>query len=69
MLLSMMTLSGCSTNSTVKVPSRYLEPTPYPEIVPKTFGEAVKGLADWKAALDSANADKAAAMKYIEEME
>ena len=51
-----------------KVPDRYLEHTPYPEDVPTTFGEAVKSLADWKAALDSANADKAAARKYQEEM-
>lgn len=69
MCLLTITLSGCSTNYTVsKVPDRYLEPTPYPEDVPTTFGEAVKALADWKAALDSANADKAAARKYQEEM-
>ena len=69
MCLLTITLSGCSTNYTVsKVPDRYLEPTPYPENVPTTFGEAVKALADWKAALDSANADKAAARKYQEEM-
>ena len=69
MCLLTITLSGCSTNYTVsKVPDRYLEPTPYPENVPTTFGEAVKALADWKEALDSANADKAAARKYQEEM-
>lgn len=70
MCLLTITLSGCSTNYTVsKVPDRYLEPTPYPEDVPTTFGEAVKALADWKAALDSANADKAAAKTYQEGME
>ncbi len=52
----------------VKVPDRYLQPTPYPEQVPETYGDAVKALSDWKAALDSANADKAAARKYQEEV-
>lgn len=64
-----MTLSGCSKNYTVvKVPDRYLQPTPYPADVPETYGEAVEALTDWKAALDSANADKAAARKYQEEI-
>lgn len=70
MCLLTITLSGCSTNYTVsKVPDRYLDPTPYPENVPTTFGQCVKeAIPDWKAALDSANADKAAARKYQEEM-
>lgn len=64
-----MMLSGCSKVYTVvKVPDRYLQPTPYPENVPETYGEAVEALSDWKAALDSANADKAAAKKYQEEV-
>lgn len=53
----------------VKVPDRYLEQTPYPTKVPETFGECVSGaIPDWKAALDAANADKAAARKYQEEV-
>lgn len=63
-----MMLSGCSKSYTViQVPDRYLQPTPYPTEVPETFGQAVESLSDWKAALDSANADKAAARKYQEE--
>lgn len=50
------------------MPDRYLQPTPYPTEVPETFGEAVAAISDWKAALDNANADKAAAKKYQEEV-
>lgn len=65
-----MMLSGCSKNYTVvKVPDRYLATTPYPTQVPETFGECVTvAIPDWKAALDAANADKAAAKKYQEEV-
>lgn len=61
-----MMLSGCSkTYTVVKVPDRYLEATPYPTEVPETFGQCVYGaIPDWKAALDSANADKEAARTY-----
>lgn len=65
-----MMLSGCSKNYiTVKVPDRLLQQTKYPTSVPETFGQCVDtSIPDWKAALDSANADKAAARKYQEEV-
>lgn len=65
-----MMLSGCSTNyTTVKVPDRYLQDTPYPTSRPNTFGECVReAIPDWKAALDAANKDKKAARDYQEEV-
>lgn len=64
-----MMLSGCSKNYTVvKVPDKYLQETAGPTNVPKTYGDAVKAIPDWKAALGSCNADKAAARDYQEEM-
>lgn len=65
-----MVLSGCSKNyTTVSVPDRYLVDTPYPTVVPDTFGQCVtEAIPDWKAALDAANADKKAARNYKKEM-
>lgn len=61
-----MMLNGCSKSYTVvSVPDKYLQETPYPEDIPQTFGECVsEAIPDWKAALDAANADKAAARTY-----
>lgn len=63
-------LSGCSKNYTVvSVPDKYLQPTAYPTSVPETFGQCVTdAIPDWKAALDSANADKKAALTYKQEV-
>lgn len=69
MLLSLMTLSGCSKSYTVDVPDEYIQDTPYPSTPPTTFGECVReAIPDWKAALDSANADKKAIRDYKKEM-
>lgn len=69
MLLSLTILSGCSKSYTVDVPDEYIQDTPYPDKVPQTFGECVReAIPDWKAALDSANADKKAVRDYKEEL-
>lgn len=50
-------------------PSEYLNRTDYPSSVPSTYGECVtEAIPDWKAALDSANADKKAIKQYYEEL-
>lgn len=65
-----MMLSGCSKNYTVvSTPDKYLQETAYPTKVPATFGECVsEAIPAWKAALDSANADKEAARTYKKEV-
>lgn len=65
-----MTLTGCSPSYTVQVPDEYLQPTKYPTQIPKTFGECISvAIPDWKAALDSANADKSAIILYKKEIQ
>ncbi|AKJ26690.1 putative o-spanin [Citrobacter phage CVT22] len=70
MCLLMITLSGCSTNyTTVSPPSEYTQKTLYPTQRPATYGECITvAIPDWKAALDSANADKQAIVDFYEGM-
>lgn len=66
----MITLSGCSKNYTVvSPPTEYTQKTLYPEKRPATYGECItEAIPDWKAALDSANADKKAIVNFYEGM-
>lgn len=66
----MITLSGCSKNYTVvNPPTEYTQKTLYPEQVPSTYGECITvAIPSWKAALDSANADKKAIANFYEGM-
>lgn len=60
-----MMVSGCSENYIqVKPPTEYLQPTPYPEGVPTTYGETLLAIPEWRDALDAANADKKAVLEF-----
>lgn len=64
-----MMVSGCSENYIqVKPPAEYLQPTPYPENPPTTYGEAILAIPFWRDALDAANADKAAIVEFYKRL-
>ena len=71
--LCLLLSSGCS--STVEVlpdpaparpPATLLRPTSHPDLAPATNRDLVRGLLDYRAALDACNADKAGVIRFYE---
>ena len=75
MCLCLTLSSGCS--STVEVlpdpapprpPATLLRPTPHPELDLSSNRGLVRGLLDYRAALDGCNADKASVVRFFDSL-
>jgi len=63
--LCLLALTACA--SQVKAPPPYLEDTPSPPVDYTTNGGLVKGILAYRAALKSANDDKAALREWFKD--